>query len=116
MKSPLVIALATTALAACSALSPGHRHPQGPPVAVVPPPAQVEDVPVGPPPPRHELAGPPPAVGLIWIDGYWNWTDRRHAWVPGHWEAPRPGHHWVPRRWEQRGGQWALRGGYWSRD
>jgi len=39
-----------------------------------------------PPPPRVEEYGPPPAVGYVWLGGYWRWGGERHEWVPGHWE------------------------------
>jgi len=68
-----------------------------------------------PPPPRVEYAGPPPAVGYIWIDGFWNWAGGRHVWSPGHWEAPRVGQRWVPHRWERDGNRWHLREGHWDR-
>ncbi len=71
---------------------------------------------VAPPPPRTEYAGPPPAAGVIWIGGYWNWTGRRHDWVPGRWEARRPGSAWVDHRWERDGDHWRQCGGRWEED
>lgn len=68
---------------------------------------------VEPPPVRIERPGPPPAVGYLWIEGFWNWSGGRHVWMPGHWEPQRQGQRWEPRRWErgqrgreQRGGEW----------
>ena len=85
-------------------------------VAPVPGPYYVgEAVPVAPPPLPQEIIGVAPAVGYIWIGGYWNWVGGRHVWVPGRWEAPRPGYHWVPHRWVQAGPHWRLTGGYWAR-
>lgn len=40
------------------------------------------------PPPRVEYRGLPPAVGYVWIDGYWNRIGHRHDWVPGYWAPP----------------------------
>lgn len=71
---------------------------------------------VEPPPPRIEYMGYPPAVGYIWIDGYWGWTGHRHRWVPGRWEAPRPGYRWVPHRWHRDGKHWRQHGGSWEQD
>jgi len=68
-----------------------------------------------PPPPYAEYIGPPPVVGQIWINGYWNWVGGRHAWVGGHWEAPpRPGYRWVPHRWQQDGRGWRMHQGHWD--
>ncbi len=75
-----------------------------------------EPVLVAPPPPRVEYVGPPPAVGYVWIGGYWNWYGGRHVWVPGRWEAPRHGQAWVPHRWEQDGRYWRQSGGHWTED
>lgn len=70
---------------------------------------------VAPPAPRVEVYGAAPVPGHIWINGYWNWTGRRHDWVGGHWEAPRPGYRWVPHYWSQGYGGWRLHQGYWQR-
>lgn len=69
-----------------------------------------------PPPPRVEYRGYPPAVGYVWIDGYWVWGGHRHEWVPGRWEAPRPGYRWQAPRWERDGQHWRQQEGYWARD
>lgn len=73
-----------------------------------------EPVMVAPPPPRVEYVGPPPAVGYLWIDGFWSWRSNRHVWVPGRWEAPRPGYRWEPHRWDRDGDRWRERGGRWE--
>lgn len=80
-----------------------------------PPYYEREAVLVGPPPPRVEYVGPPPAVGYLWIDGRWDWVGHRYEWAPGRWEAPRPGYRWVPHRWEHEGSQWRQHGGRWER-
>ncbi len=74
-----------------------------------------EVVTLAPPPPREEIIGVAPAVGYVWIGGYWGWTGGRHEWVPGRWEAPRPGYRWAPHAWvrEERG--WRLHRGHWER-
>jgi hypothetical protein len=74
-----------------------------------------EPVMMAPPPPRVEYVGPPPVLGQIWIDGFWNWTGNGHYWVPGRWEAPRPGYYWAPHRWERDGDHWRQSGGHWER-
>jgi hypothetical protein len=74
-----------------------------------------EPVYIAPPAPQVEYVGAPPAVGLVWIGGYWNWAGGRHAWVGGHWEAPpRPGHRWVPHQWARERNAWRLHRGHWE--
>lgn len=70
---------------------------------------------VAPPAPREEYIGIAPALGYIWLGGYWGWTGGRHEWVGGHWEAPRPGQRWVPHQWQREGGGWRLHQGHWER-
>lgn len=79
--------------------------------------AYASDAPVmvAPPQPRDEVIGLAPAVGLIWLAGYWRWMGSRHEWVGGHWEAQRPGQHWVPHQWQRDGAGWRLREGHWGR-
>lgn len=71
---------------------------------------------VAPPPPPYEYPGYPPAVGHVWIGGYWNWVGVRYVWVPGRWQVPRPGYLWVPHRWERQGDYWRPHGGRWEPD
>lgn len=71
---------------------------------------------VAPPPVPYEYPGYAPAVGYVWIGGYWNWIGVRYVWVPGRWEAPRPGYIWVPHRWEHHNDHWRPQGGRWERD
>lgn len=68
-----------------------------------------------PPAPRYEVVPVAPAVGYVWIGGYWNWVGRRYVWVPGYWHEPRPGWRWVPHRWEPYGRGWRQGGGRWER-
>jgi hypothetical protein len=70
---------------------------------------------VAPPAPQVEYYGAPPAVGYVWIGGYWNWVGNRHVWVAGHWDAGRPGYRWVPHRWEREGNGWRMHQGHWDR-
>lgn len=78
--------------------------------------AYEQPVTVAPPAPYYENPGYAPAVGFLWIDGYWNWSGVRYVWVPGRWEAPRPGYNWIPHRWEHAGDHWRHSGGTWERD
>jgi hypothetical protein len=81
--------------------------PAAPPTVVVataaPPPLQQEVIPMSP--------GP----DMVWIPGYWNWSNGQYNWVPGRYEAGRVGYQWVPQRWENINGQWTMTGGSWIR-
>ena len=39
---------------------------------------------VAPPEPYVEVV-PEPRRGYTWVEGHWEWRDRRHVWVAGHW-------------------------------
>ena len=92
---PLLL-LASTALAGC-AVVPGpvdYGPVYGPAY-----PTTIYAAPPAPPAPRVEYPGLPPAVGYVWIDGYWNWGGNRYLWVPGRWSAPHPRQAWGPEFW-----------------
>lgn len=89
-------------LAGCYVVPVGHRPYDGPVVEAPPPPAQYEVVPAA------------PAVGHIWIGGYWTWRLGRHVWIGGRWAVPPPGQVWVPHRWDRGPRGWSERPGYWS--
>lgn len=42
--------------------------------------------------------GPPPVVGYVWIDGFWDWRLGRRVWIGGHWGPPH-GHRGHRGRW-----------------
>jgi hypothetical protein len=77
------VALALAAsLFACSSAPvepPRGAHPPNDAVVVPypPPPAKVEEVP------------PRPSARCVWVDGYWEFTDR-WEWQPGEWVLPPP--------------------------
>jgi hypothetical protein len=73
------------------------------------------DVDVAPPPPRYEVVPAAPAVGYVWIGGYWTWQLGRHVWIGGRWALPPAGHAWVPGYWNRHGNGWRWHGGYWGR-
>lgn len=92
---PLLL-LASAALAGC-AVVPGpvdYGPVYGPAY-----PTTIYAAPPAPPAPRIEYPGLPPAVGYVWIDGYWNWGGSRYLWVPGRWSAPHPRQAWGPEFW-----------------
>lgn len=100
----LAISLLTIGLAGCVvAVDPPHRYYVGEPVAVAPPPPQVE------------VYGTAPGPGFVWLGGFWRWEGGRHEWVRGHWERGRPGERWVPHRWVHERDGWHLSEGHWAR-
>jgi hypothetical protein len=108
MSQPARIALAL-AVAASTLLSACIVVPAGRPAYAG------EVVMAAPPPPQAEVVGVAPAVGYVWIGGFWNWVGGRHVWIGGHWEAPRPGHVWVPHQWMRYGNGWRMAPGHWER-
>lgn len=67
-----------------------------------------------PPQPRHEVV-PAPRKGYLWVPGYWNARNNRHAWQAGHWERNRPGYHYIEPAWTQHENRWVLQRGRWNR-
>ncbi len=52
-----------------------------------------------PPLPKREVAGRSPAVGAVWLAGFWRWIPSAsdYRWVAGHWETPPgAGYRWIP--------------------
>jgi hypothetical protein len=109
----VLVSLGALSLAACVVAPYPVRRGRGP---VQPDPdddGPVVDV--EPPPPLYEAPVPPPAVGYVWIGGYWNWVGARHVWVRGYWAPPRVGLVWVPHRWVRYGRGWRMTPGSWRR-
>ncbi len=67
-----------------------------------------------PPPVRYETM-PPPRVGYLWVEGYWNWNGGAHVWVPGHWVRARSGYEYAQPRWQEVPNGWELNRGGWRR-
>ena len=62
---------------------------------------------------------PLPAVGYIFVPGYWFWDTEvsDYVWIPGTWvPAPEPGYLWTPGYWGYEGGAYLWHGGYWGPD
>ena len=60
---------------------------------------------------------PLPAVGYIFVPGYWFWDTEvsDYVWIPGTWvPAPEPGYLWTPGYWGYEGGAYLWHGGYWG--
>ena len=70
----------------------------------VPPPSQVEIVPVRPGP-AH-----------VWVPGHWAWrgSERGYVWVGGHWAVPQGSNYvWMPGHWAQESGGYVWVEGHW---
>ena len=70
---------------------------------------------VGPPAVVYEEA-PPPRVGYVWAQGYWDYDHGHHVWRKGHWEHERKGQHWRDGAWTEHDGHWSLSRGRWERE
>lgn len=68
-----------------------------------------------PPPPQYEVIPVAPALGYVWLGGYWTWNLGRHVWIGGRWALPPGGHHWSPHRWERGPRGWREHPGQWRR-
>jgi hypothetical protein len=78
----------------------------------------VQRIAKAPPAPVDEQ--PPPRPGddakLIWIGGYWAWSDEADdfVWVSGTWRKPPPGRTWIPGYWAEQDGSFQWTTGYWA--
>jgi len=80
----------------------------------VPPPANVEYVREGPPPPRAEVVVVRPGPGFFWIRGHWRWYANAYDWVPGRWEHVPPGYRaWHEGHWRHDRNGWFWVEGRW---
>lgn len=78
--------------------------------------AQGEVVMEAPPPPRYEVIPLAPAIGWVWISGFWGWSGGHHQWNNGYWQQPpRQGYGWSPPRWQRQGPGWSQAPGRWER-
>jgi len=70
------------------------------------------------PPPLPVYVQPPcPAVGYLWMPGYWAYDpgEEGYYWVPGTWVlAPAPGLLWTPGYWAFEEGFYGWHPGYWG--
>jgi hypothetical protein len=76
--------------------------------------AQVQiSVQIGPPPPPRVVYVQParPAVGFVWVAGYWYPVGRKYRWHEGYWtRPPYAGALWVAPRYDGR----VFVAGYWQ--
>ncbi|HVY46709.1 MAG TPA: hypothetical protein VHB21_12560 [Minicystis sp.] len=64
-----------------------HENEEPITVPYPPPPARVETIPA--PPKGQEKTA-------VWVDGAWEWRQRRWVWVPGDWEVPEKNSYYAP--------------------
>jgi len=56
-----------------------------------------------------------PAMGYLWVPGYWAYGGDGYFWVRGYWiVAPQPGFLWTPGYWGYADGAYIWHGGYWG--
>jgi hypothetical protein len=69
------------------------------------------------PPPLPVYDQPPiPALGYLWVPGYWAWSEGGgYYWVPGTWVLPpKAGLVWTPGYWGSEEGVYVFHVGYWG--
>jgi hypothetical protein len=79
--------------------------------------AQIIDVNITIAPPELPVYDQPPlpAMGYIWMPGYWAWGPDGYFWVPGTWVLPpQVGLLWTPGYWGWRDGLYVWNAGYWG--
>lgn len=57
----------------------------------------LQAVPAEPPQDINERIPGSVLPGVVWVPGYWAWSDQRNdfIWVSGVWRRPPPGHFWI---------------------
>lgn len=69
---------------------------------------------IGPPAPLVEVRPIAPAVGYVWVPGYYRWDHRSYQWTAGHWMKPPHRHAtWVEPRWVHERNGWRMNRGHW---
>lgn len=73
-------------------------------------------VPMGPPTNIREKRPRNTDGDLVWISGYWDWSNelKDFYWISGVWRRPPPGHIWTPGFWQNYGSEWVRIHGFWS--
>lgn len=79
-------------------------------------PGQVTIVASQPPAPIYEQVPERPYEDVLWIPGYWAWSDAKNSyiWVCGVWRRPPPERIWIPGSWVAAQGGFAWQSGLWS--
>jgi hypothetical protein len=75
----------------------------------------VVEVPSAPPEPKPEVKTPCPALGYIWVAGYWDYIGGHHVWRDGRWVQGKPGYEYVRARYEFDGKAWQFHVPHWHK-
>jgi hypothetical protein len=75
----------------------------------------VVEVPSAPPEAKPEVKTPCPALGYIWVAGYWDWIGGHHVWRDGRWVQGKAGYEYVRARYEFDGKSWQFHVPHWHR-
>jgi hypothetical protein len=120
MKLLQTLLLASAGIAGLGVLGCDHDHdkmrasPEPAYVVQEQPQPQYVIVREAPPAVIVEQRPPPPAVGYLWIDGYWHWSGRQYAWQGGRWaRPPHESYIWVAPRYERHEQGYRYTPGQW---
>jgi hypothetical protein len=75
----------------------------------------VIEVPNAPPDPKPEVKTPCPALGMIWVAGYWDYIGGQHVWRDGRWVQGKADYEYVRARYEFDGKTWLFHVPHWHR-
>ena len=82
------------------------------------PAGRAREYPDPPPEPILELPpeDPPEGKGLVWVPGYWAWSDEadKYVWVSGLYRKAPPGRTWVKGYWTKSSSGYRWTSGYWA--
>lgn len=69
-----------------------------------------------PPQEIHEKSPEQPSGDVVWLTGYWTWSQKQNdfLWVPGFWRKPPPEKMWIKGEWKDFGSNWVWLKGFWS--
>ena len=64
--------------------------------------------------PTGVVLDPPPAVGFVWVGGFWDYGGGHYAWRHGYWGRPGAGYHgWERDRWVHGEHGYVHQRGHW---
>ncbi len=102
----LLLALGLT-LAGCAALGSDVKNVNEPTLVV--------RVAAAPPAAIAEVKPPAPALGQIWIAGYWDYLGGQSVWRAGRWLEGKVGYEYIRARYEWDGQSWQFHLPHWKK-
>jgi hypothetical protein len=75
----------------------------------------VIEVPFAPPPLKDEVKTPCPALGYIWVAGYWDFIGGHNVWRDGRWVQGKIGYEYIRARYEWDGKAWQFHVPHWHK-